>query len=94
MTIGFTQSEKQTEIMNVILKATDEGLMLDAKGVRDRVRYGGKVTVNAIISSLNFLVKHGFLVKKSREDRTRGLYWLPTKLAYSTFRVAPMSIRL
>ena len=89
-TKGFRHSEKQTEIMNVVLKAADDGQTLSAEEIRDRVNYGHTITVNAMICSLGFLARHGFVQKQSRGDGTRKINWAPTSLAYAVFRPTPL----
>lgn len=88
--IGFAQTEKQTEIMNLILQAADAGKHLSAHELHARLSYGDKCTVNAVMCSLKFLESHGFISRRRRGDGTRRSDLLPTKLAYIYFRPAPI----
>lgn len=89
-TLGFAQTEKQTEIMNLILKAADAGKHLSAHELHAQLSYRDKCTVNAVMCSLQFLEKHGLITKRKRGDGTRRSDLLPTKLAYVYFRPAPI----
>lgn len=86
----FAQTEKQIEIMTIILKAADKGRHLSAQELHGELSYGKGCTVNAVLSSLKFLEAHGLIARRKRNDGTRRSEIMPTKLAYIYFRPAPI----
>lgn len=86
----FAQTEKQIEIMTLILKAADAGTHLSAHELHAQLSYRDACTVNAVLSSLKFLESHGLILRRKRKDGTRRHEILPTKLAYVYFRPAPI----
>ena len=80
----FAGTPKQREILNVILKAADEGTFLTARQLKERLSYGAQVGHTAIYCSLNFLEKHGMITK---ERGYRGAIVLkPTLKTYQVMR--------
>lgn len=84
----FAQTEKQTEIMKLILGAVDHGSYITLASLREQLSY--TPTKQAVLCSLNFLEGHGFLTKKYHGNRTMEI--VPTALAYSTFRSLPTEL--
>ena len=74
--------------MQVILAAVDKGETVSAKLIHERVSYGDKVTISAIISSIRYLDFHGFLVRK-RSSLNQPYKIMPTLKAYQHFRPGP-----
>jgi repressor of nif and glnA expression len=78
----FAQTDKQTEIMKLILGATSLGSFITLKQLRDRLSY--KPSKQAVLCSLRRLESHGFLTKTYHGNQTMDI--VPTMLAYATFR--------
>ena len=84
----FQRTDKQTEIMKLILGAADTGVAITLKQLRDRLSY--KPTKQAVLCSLRILERYGFLTKQYHGNRTMHIH--PTARAYSTFRSMPTRI--
>lgn len=84
----FAQSEKQTEIMKLVLTAVDHGDFITLKRLREQLSY--KASKQAVLCSLKILESYGFLTKTYHGNRTMELK--PTTLAYVTFRSTPSRI--
>jgi hypothetical protein len=80
----FRFKPKQTAIMHTILQAADAGDFLTLSELKAIVPWGPTVTLPAILCSVRFLIKHGFLEKGDY----KGAKIVPTALAYSTFRTS------
>ena len=81
----FAQTDKQLEIMKLILGAADLGAYITLTQLREKLSY--KPSKQAVLCSLRHLAGHGFLTKKYHGCRTMDI--MPTVLAYSTFRSMP-----
>jgi repressor of nif and glnA expression len=81
----FAQTEKQTEIMKLILEAADYGAFINMTQLRERLTY--KASKQAFLCSVKILENYGFLVKEYKGSRPMELK--PTPLAYATFRTSP-----
>lgn len=86
----FAQTEKQVEIMRHILKAADAGGYLCANELYELLSYRDSCSVNAVLGSLKFLERYGFIQRRKRGDGTRRSDLIPTKFAYIYFRPAPI----
>lgn len=78
----FAQTEKQTEIMGLVISAVDAGAYITLNDLRDKLSY--KPSKQAVLCSINFLIGHGFLVTTLHGNRSMEIK--PTALAYATFR--------
>jgi predicted transcriptional regulator len=86
----FSQTDKQVEIMTIILDAIDRGEAVTIKLIHSRVSYGASVRHSAINSSVNYLVHHGFLTKT--RPAGNAVYQIrPTLKAYQYFRPGPIA---
>jgi Fe2+ or Zn2+ uptake regulation protein len=82
---GFRSTRKQREIIDIILKAADGGEILSIRDIHERISY--TCSFPAVVCSLTFLERHGFVVKeRGAKNRT---YLKPTLLAYQRFRPGP-----
>jgi repressor of nif and glnA expression len=81
----FAQTDKQTEIMKLILAQADLGSYITLTALREQLSY--KPSKQAILCSVRVLEGHGFLTKIHHGCRTMEI--IPTALAYSTFRATP-----
>ena len=79
----FKKTKKQTEIMELLLKAADAGKMMGFEDIREGLSYGKTVVHQSIRISLNFLFKHDMI---SRNRVGRFTYYIPTAKAYTEFR--------
>jgi hypothetical protein len=80
---SFRLTKKQVEILDVILRATDNEEVLYGGEVRNRLSYGKTVTDWAVRGSIKILRDRGYLTIKM-EGRKMAIY--PTMLAYSVLR--------
>jgi len=78
------RTEKQKEIMSLILRAAGEGKFLTQKEIHEAVSYKDNASYGAIRVSINFLVSQGML-EKERVGRVVNL--VPTTRAYDWFRI-------
>jgi hypothetical protein len=83
------QTDKQHEIMTLVLKSAEEGAFLDIDGLKDRLSYGSSVTKQALQCSIRFLEGHGVLVRDYETRRGRRRMVLrPTPAGYTAYRLA------
>ena len=83
----MTQTEKQHEIMTLVLKSTDAGSFLDIGELQAALSYGSEVTKQALQCSIRFLEGHRMLVRGYEVRRGRRRMILkPTPAAYVAFR--------
>jgi Fe2+ or Zn2+ uptake regulation protein len=80
----FAKTPKQVEILELVLAAADTGTFITAKELKSRLSYGPAVHVSAIYCSIDFLVKHGLVIK--RRGRFNAIVLQPTLLAYQLIR--------
>jgi predicted transcriptional regulator len=80
------QTEKQTEIMKVILEAMDKGEELTTRMLMTRLSWSFKWK-QAVVQQLQVLERSGFVAKEYRG--CRSMLIKPTSLAYSVFRPQP-----
>lgn len=78
----FAQTDKQAEIMRLVLTAVDHEHFLTLEKLREQLSY--KPSKQAVLCSLKILESHGFLTKVYHGNRSMELK--PTTLAYTTFR--------
>lgn len=76
---NFRCSDKQVEIMRILMRATGEGEALHHRQLKERLSYGKNVSDIAVFISVKFLVKHGLVLK---ERMGRYVYLHPTNLGY------------
>jgi len=84
----FAHTDKQAEIMRLILGAVDHGSLITLKALREQLSY--KASKQAVLCSLKILEGHGFLTKHHHGNRTMEIK--PTATAYTTFRSAPAKL--
>ena len=82
---GFSETPKQREIMRHICGATSRGEELTMMELHGKLSYGKTASRQSVQCSINFLQKHGFLVKKHRGSKSMLL--MPTELAMRRFRI-------
>lgn len=83
----ITQTDKQAEIMGLVLKAADGGEILDIDQLKERLSYGAGCTKQAIQCSIRFLEGHGMLVRGyEKRRRCRRMILRPTAEGYAFFR--------
>lgn len=80
---AFAQTEKQTEIMNLVLDAAQAGSFISVVDLREKLSYGSSVTVQAIQFSLRYLEQHGMIERIYPKGR---LFLKPTILGWQIFR--------
>jgi hypothetical protein len=78
------RTEKQKEIMGLILRSAGEGKFLTQKELHEAVSYKDAASYGAIRISINFLVNQGML-EKVRAGRIVELR--PTERAYDWFKL-------
>jgi repressor of nif and glnA expression len=83
MTSGFQGTDKQVEIMKIIIQATGNGETLILEDIQKRLSYGDGVSNIAIFYSLKYLEKHGLIVK---ERVGREAFIRPTSLGYKMMK--------
>ena len=77
------RTEKQKEIMGMILKAAGEGEFLTTSDIHDRISYAA--SYGAVRLSIRFLVNQGMLTRQPDGQFTR---LVPTLKGYDWFRPA------
>lgn len=77
------RTEKQREIMGLILKAAGEGRFLTTTDIHEQVSY--TASYGAIRISIRFLVEQGMLERRPDGQFT---YLIPTLKGYDWFRPA------
>ncbi|MCP1540072.1 hypothetical protein [Methylorubrum extorquens] len=80
----FAGTDKQHEIMGLVLAAADAGSDIAFHDLKASLSYGPAVTPQALQFSIRYLEQHGFLSRKYGEKRK--LYIAPTLKAYREFR--------
>lgn len=83
MKVEFGRTEKQQEIMSLILDASERGVALTLASLRVMLSYGPDVSKQAVLCSLRILMEHGFLEKVYHGKK---LIIIPTAAAYREFR--------
>jgi len=86
-------TEKQIEIMKVILSLVDAGSFPAITEIKNKLSYGSTVSRSAISCSLEYLEKDLVIkiVKNDSSKTSRGNFSVikPTPLAYQIFRAVP-----
>jgi hypothetical protein len=83
----MTQTDKQIEIMKLVLRAADSGFFLDIGELQVTLSYGKDVTKQALQCSIRFLERHRMLARDYEVRRGRRRMILkPTPSAYLTYR--------
>jgi Fe2+ or Zn2+ uptake regulation protein len=85
MSDEFRHTEKQTEIMTIVLNSASAGAFCTLQELRDKLSYGKDVSKQAVLCSLKFLAKHGMLERRHRGPKSMEL--IPTQQGYKVFRV-------
>lgn len=89
----FSQTEKQMEIIDIVMRAADAGEVMTYQRLQARLSYGRSICIQSVHCSVKFLEKHGVLVRvKSPEDSRKTLI-KPTTLAYEMFRPTPAVLK-
>lgn len=78
-------TQKQIEIMTLVVEAAARGQVITVDDLTDRLSY--KPSRSAAHCSVKFLRNHGLLEKISRG--CRGTELVPTAMAMSTFKSTP-----
>jgi hypothetical protein len=80
----FAKTRKQTEIVEVVLRAVDAGELLNIAEIRKRISWGSKITRSTLKGALEGLIRWGILEKQI--DKTKHAFYKPTPKAYHLFR--------
>ena len=84
MSAEFRQTDKQTEIMGLVLAAADAGDAIEFRALKAGLSYGSEISNQALQCSVRFLERHGMVARSYRA--ARRCFVAPTLLAYQTFR--------
>lgn len=87
----FANSEKQQEIMKHIVEAASRGEVMTVDDLRAKLSYAGTCTRQAVLCSLKFLEKHGYILKQ-RTGSNKPMLIKPTTLGFATFKPTPASL--
>lgn len=87
----FAQTEKQMEIIDLVLAAADAGEILTYPLLKARLSYGHQITAQSLQCSIKFLEKHGLVVRHKAIGDSRITVIKPTSLTYTMFRPTPVS---
>jgi|SRR6478609_793111 len=95
MSRRMNNTDRQREIMHLVLQAADEGRFISLKELHARLIPESAET--AMQCSIRFLAKHGMVERVYGPDYGEYrigeiLYVKPTILAYAKYRPAPMKI--
>lgn len=85
---SFTGTDKQLEIMSLVVDAAARGEALTIQGLLDNLSY--KPSRSALHCSLGFLKRHGYLVTENH-GRNGGIV-KPTISGMTTFKPGPMNL--
>lgn len=80
--VALRRSEKQREIVGIVLREASAGNFLCVSEIYDRLSYKSEATYGALRLSLRILVERGILAKKRDGQRT---LIIPTSRAYELF---------
>lgn len=88
----FAQTEKQTEIIRLVLAAADAGEVMTYPLLQARLSYGAGVSPQSIQCSIRFLEKHGLVLRQKSLGDGRTTIIKPTSRTYRMFRPTPVSV--
>lgn len=88
----FSQTEKQMEIINLVLAAADAGEPMTYSLLQARLSYGAGITNQSVQCSVKFLERHGLLIRQKSIGDSRITLIKPTTLTYTMFRPKPVVI--
>lgn len=83
-------TDKQHEIMGHVLEAAGKGSYITLVELwRDKLSYGPSVSKQAVLCSVKFLAKHGFVIRQP--DGRNSMKIIPTSKGYETFQPTPVT---
>lgn len=88
MSRKFAKTEKQAEILDIILKRVDNGLECTINDIAESLSYS--CSKQALLFSLRILEEHGMIVKERGINNWVPMRLKPTMKAYETIRIAPI----
>lgn len=77
------QTDKQQEIMGIILREVGAGRFLNVTELYGMISYSHEASYGALRVSLRWLEKHGMLIRERDKGQTR---LVPTRRAYDFFK--------
>lgn len=80
-------TKKQAEIMSHICEATARGAEITLVELHEKLSYGATCTRAAVMCSIKFLVRRGFVIKTLRGPES--MYLTPTAEAFARFKAKP-----
>lgn len=85
--MDYRATQKQSEIIKLVLEAADAGESLHFADLKKRLSYSA--SQQSVQQSIRILVDHGMIEKKTDRDGRKMLLY-PTLLAYHYHRATPL----